>query len=67
MVYKYFNKKSKRHVAAEANASVICKTTSNQQLAGKLPKSILIKFLKSKVYLCFMDKMWELILLICYC
>ena len=56
MVYKIFGEKSK---------SSGIKSMSNQQLADELPKPIIRKCKRHKVYSSFKDSIWKLILLMC--
>ena len=51
MVYTFFDKKS-------SGSSVRSKIRSNQQLAEELPKPIIRKFEKRKVYSSFKDNTW---------
>ena len=55
VVYKFFDKKS-----AKSKMKI-----KNEQLAEKLHKPIIKKFLKRKVYSSFKDNIWVLILQIC--
>ena len=52
MVYKFFDKKSK---------GTGIKSMPNQQLPNELPKPIIRKFKKRKVYSSFKDNIWVLI------
>ena len=55
MVYKFFDKKSKRSGAKHVNIRL---TPQNQQLAEELHKPILRKFEKRKVHAAFKDNNW---------
>ena len=51
MVYKFFDKKT-------AGGAVKNENMSDQQLAEKLHKPIIIKFKKRKLYSSFIDNVW---------
>ena len=55
MVYKFFDKKSKRSGVKHVNTKL---TPQNQQLAEELHKPIIRKFEKRKVHAAFKDNIW---------
>ena len=55
MVYKFFDKKSKRSSAKHVNTKL---ATQNQQLAEELHKPIIRKFEKREVHAAFKDNIW---------
>ena len=55
MVYKFFDKKSKRSGVKHVNSKL---TPQNQQLAKELHKPIIRKFEKRKVHAAFKDNIW---------
>ena len=59
MVYKLFNKKSAGSgVTTLANKSGIKSLPENEQLAEELPKPIIRKFKKRRVYSALKDNIW---------